>query len=115
MSTSTPGVADDPLDGANPIGGRFVLMQIDSYETPGTETLLQLGRQRHFSHGRDHRLLVTEAVAAAAFLLAAVALAVFGSSPRSFSIVPLAVTVPAYLAAGRVRFQVGSAWTPPTQ
>ena len=28
---------------------------------------------------------------------------------------PLAATVLAYLAAGRVRFNVGSAWTPPTQ
>jgi HD-GYP domain-containing protein (c-di-GMP phosphodiesterase class II) len=90
-------------------------MQFDSYDTPGTETLLQLGRQRHVLHGRDPRLLVTEASAAAAFLVAAVALAVFGSSARSFSIAPLAVTVLAYLAAGRVRFQVGSAWTPPTQ
>ena len=91
------------------------LMQFDSYETPGTETQLQLGRQRHVLPGRDPRLLVTEAVAAAAFLVAAVALAVFGSSARSFSIWPLAATVFAYLAAGRVRFQVGSAWTPPTQ
>ena len=90
-------------------------MQLDTYGTPGTETLLQLGRERHVRRGKDPRLLVTEATAAAAFLLTAVALAVFGSSARSFSILPLAVTVPAYLAAGRVRFQVGSAWTPPTQ
>jgi HD-GYP domain-containing protein (c-di-GMP phosphodiesterase class II) len=90
-------------------------MQIDSYQTAGTETLLQLGRQRHVLHGRDARLFVTEASAAAAFLLAAVALAVFGSSARSFSIWPLAATVLAYLVADRVRFQVGSAWTPPTQ
>jgi HD-GYP domain-containing protein (c-di-GMP phosphodiesterase class II) len=59
--------------------------------------------------------LVTEASAAAAFLIAAVALAVFGSSARSLSIWPLAATVFAYLVADRVRFQVGSAWTPPTQ
>ncbi|MBV9684617.1 MAG: hypothetical protein JO046_22685, partial [Solirubrobacterales bacterium] len=90
-------------------------MQFDSYETPGSETLLQLGRQRHVLHGRDARLLVTEASAAGVFLLAAGALAVFGSSARSFSIWPLAATVLAYLAADRVRFQVGSAWTPPTQ
>jgi HD-GYP domain-containing protein (c-di-GMP phosphodiesterase class II) len=59
--------------------------------------------------------LVTEASAAAAFLVAAVALAAFASSARSFSIWPLAATVFAYLIADRVRFQVGSAWTPPTQ
>lgn len=90
-------------------------MQFDSYDTPDSETLLQLGRQRHVLHGRDPRLLVTEASAAAAFLMAAAALAVFGASARSFSISALAVTVLASLAAGRVRFQVGSAWTPPTQ
>jgi hypothetical protein len=59
--------------------------------------------------------LVAEASAAAALLLAAVALAVFGPSARSFSIWPLAARLLAYLAAGRMRFQVGSAWTPPTQ
>lgn len=90
-------------------------MQFDTYETPGTETLLQLGRQRHDLHGTDRRLLVTEASAAATFLLGAVALAVFGASARSFSFWPLVATVFAYLAADRVRFQVGSAWTPPTQ
>src|SRR5437868_13393324 len=91
------------------------LTQFDSYDTPSAETLLQLGRQRHVLRDKDPRLLITEASAAAAFLLAAVALAVFGASVRSFSLWPLAATVFAYLVAGRVRFQVGSAWTPPTQ
>ena len=90
-------------------------MQFDSYETPGAETLLRVGRQRHGLHGGDARLLVTEASAAGIFLLAAVALAVFGAAARSFSIWPLAATVLAYLAADLVQFQVGSAWTPPTQ
>ena len=92
-----------------------VLTQFDSYETPATESLLQIERQRHEFDGRDLRLLVTEASAAGAFLLAAIALAVFAPSARSFSIGPLAATVFAYLVAQRVRFQVGSAWTPPTQ
>ena len=90
-------------------------MQFDSYETPGTETLLQLGLQRQESDDNDRRLLVTEGSAAALFVLGAVALAVFGPSVRSFAIWPLVATVFAYLVAGRVRFQVGSAWTPPTQ
>src|SRR5437764_4231103 len=116
MFTSTPGVAADPPGQAQMRSNAgSALMQFDSYATPGTETLLQLGRQRHVLRSTDPRLLVTEASAAAAFLLTAVALAVFGSSARSFSILPLAVTVSAYLVAGRVRFQVGSAWTPPTQ
>jgi HD-GYP domain-containing protein (c-di-GMP phosphodiesterase class II) len=90
-------------------------MRFDSYETPATEALLQLGRQRHLDGGHARRLLFTEASAATAFLVSAVALAAFGSSARLFSIWPLAATVLAYLAAGRVRFHVGSGWTPPTQ
>jgi HD-GYP domain-containing protein (c-di-GMP phosphodiesterase class II) len=91
------------------------LMQFDSYDTPGTETLLQLGRQRHLDGKHDRRLLVTEAVAAAAFVLAAGALAAFGHSARSLSITAVAATVVAYLAAAQVRYPVGSAWTAPTQ
>lgn len=91
------------------------LTQFDSYETPATEILLQIEQERHDLHRGDPRLFVTEASAAAVFLVAAAALAVFGSSPRSLSIWPLAATVFAYLVAQRVRFQVGSAWTPPTQ
>jgi HD-GYP domain-containing protein (c-di-GMP phosphodiesterase class II) len=91
------------------------VMQFDSYETPASETLLELGRGRHAQGGEGRRLLITEAAAAAAFLVAGVALAVFGTSVRSFSLWPLAATAFAYLAADRVRFQVGSAWTPPTQ
>ena len=90
-------------------------MLFDSYETRADESLLQLGRQRYPDDGDPRRLLTTEAVAAAAFVAAAVALAVFGSSPRSLSVPALAVSVVAYVAAGQVRYPVGSAWTAPTQ
>jgi HD-GYP domain-containing protein (c-di-GMP phosphodiesterase class II) len=92
-----------------------LMMQIDTYETPATESLLQLGRERHFDGGHTRRLLITEAVAAAAFVIAAGGLAVLGSSARSFSLSILVVTVIAYLAAAQVRYPVGSAWTAPTQ
>src|SRR3954453_2338072 len=91
------------------------LMRFDSYETRADESLLQLGRQRYLDSGDSRRLLITEASAAIAFIAAAVALAVFGSSARSFSVTALVVTVVAYLAAERVRYPVGSAWTAPTQ
>jgi HD-GYP domain-containing protein (c-di-GMP phosphodiesterase class II) len=91
------------------------MKQIDTYETPDTENLLQLGRERHRDGPDARRLLITEAVAAAGFVVAAGALAVLGSSPRSFSLSTLAVTVVAYLAASQVRYPVGSAWTAPTQ
>jgi HD-GYP domain-containing protein (c-di-GMP phosphodiesterase class II) len=91
------------------------MMQIDSYETPTAESLLLLGRERHLD-GRDgRRLLITEAAGAGTFLVAAGALAVLGASPRSFSLVAIAVTAVPYLIAARVRYAVGSAWTAPTQ
>jgi HD-GYP domain-containing protein (c-di-GMP phosphodiesterase class II) len=90
-------------------------MQSDSYGTPASEILLQLGRQRHDHGAEDRRLLITEAIAATAFVVAAAALAVFGPSVRSLSISALAATVVAYLVAEQVRFPVGSAWTAPTQ
>jgi HD-GYP domain-containing protein (c-di-GMP phosphodiesterase class II) len=90
-------------------------MQFDSYDTPATESLLQLGRQRHLDGEDTRRLLITEAVAAAAFIVAAGALAFVCSSARSLSITAIVVTVVAYLAAAQVRYPVGSAWTAPTQ
>src|SRR3954453_5344379 len=91
------------------------LMRYDSYETRADESLLQLGRQRHLDSGDSRRLLITEASAATAFIAAAAALVVFGSSARSLSVTALVVTVVAYLAAEQVRYPVGSAWTAPTQ
>ena len=90
-------------------------MLIDSYETPGAENLLLLGRERHSDGGRARRLLITEAGVAALFIAAAGSLAVFASSTRTLSVSALAVTVVAYLIAGRVQYPVGSSWTAPTQ
>jgi HD-GYP domain-containing protein (c-di-GMP phosphodiesterase class II) len=95
--------------------GSSSIMQFDSYEAPGAETLLQLGLRRHLDRRDDRRLLITEASAAGAFVVLAGALAVFGSSARSFSIPALVVAVVAYLAAAQVQYPVGSAWTAPTQ
>jgi HD-GYP domain-containing protein (c-di-GMP phosphodiesterase class II) len=67
-------------------------MRLDSYETPDAETLLRCAQHRHSGTQENRRLLITEAVAAAAFLTSAV-----------------------LLAAQRVRFPLGSAWTSPTQ
>lgn len=90
-------------------------MQVDSYETPGSEHLLELGRARHLDDADSRRLLITEAAAAVAFIVAAGALAIVGSSSRSFSLSTVAVTAVAFLVASKVKFQVGSAWTAPMQ
>ena len=90
-------------------------MDIDSYETPKTESLLIAGRARHTERARPRRLLITEALGATVFLAAAIGLATLATWTRPLSIAALAVTVVAYLAAARVTFPVGSAVTFPTQ
>jgi signal transduction histidine kinase/CheY-like chemotaxis protein len=90
-------------------------MLIDSYEAPGAESLLLLGRGRHADGAEGRRLLITEAVGAALFVAAAGTLAVVASSPRGFSLWACVVTVAVYLIASRVQYTVGSAWSAPTQ
>ena len=89
-------------------------MSIDSYEAPGAESLLLLGRERH-AGAPARRLLVTEAAAAAVFLAGAAVLALGGSSVRSLSLPALIVTVASYIVAEHVRYPVGSGWTAPTE
>jgi HD-GYP domain-containing protein (c-di-GMP phosphodiesterase class II) len=91
------------------------MMDLDSYETPGAESLLIARRARAGARGRARRLLITEAVGAAVFLTAAASLAVFAPWTRTLSAVPVAVVVVAFLVDARVTFPVGSAVTTPTQ
>jgi signal transduction histidine kinase/CheY-like chemotaxis protein len=90
-------------------------MLIDSYEDPGAESLLLLGRERHSDGGAARRLLRTEAAAAAIFIAAALTFSLLAGSPRSFSAWALAITAVTYVIARRVQYPVGSAWTAPTQ
>jgi signal transduction histidine kinase/DNA-binding response OmpR family regulator len=90
-------------------------MLIDSYEDPGAESLLLLGRERHSEGGAARRLLNTEAAVAAIFIAAALALALLAAWPRSLSPWTLAITMVTYVIARRVQYPVGSAWTAPTQ
>jgi HD-GYP domain-containing protein (c-di-GMP phosphodiesterase class II) len=90
-------------------------MDIDSYETPGAETLLTARRERTGEHERARRLLRTEAVGALLFLAAAASLAALAPWTRSLSPGALVVTMAAYLVAVRVTFPVGSGFTVPTQ
>jgi HD-GYP domain-containing protein (c-di-GMP phosphodiesterase class II) len=90
-------------------------MDIDSYATPESESLLIAGRERHGERERERRLLITEAAGATAFLAIAIPLAVSATWSRSLSPVALVATAVVFLAAARVTFPVGSAWTRPTQ
>jgi len=111
MCLSTLGIAADRSRGNR--DDRPLL--IDSYETPGAESLLRLGRERHADQTPARRLLSTEAGAAAIFVLGAGLLAAFATASRGLSVSALVVTVVVYLVAGRVRYPVGSSWTAPTQ
>ena len=102
------------LNAASEAAKRASLL-IDSYETPGAESLLRLGRERHSELARARRLLITEAGAAATFVVCAGALAVFATASRTLSVSALVITVVAYLIARRVQYPVGSSWTAPTQ
>ena len=90
-------------------------MLIDTYETPGAESLLRLGRERHSVAMPARRLLVTEAGAAVVFVIGAGLLAGLSAPPRALSVSALVVTLVAYLIAARVQYPVGSSWTAPTQ
>ena len=102
---------------AEPVAGRYAAGQllIDTYETPGAESLLRLGRERHSVATPARRLLVTEAGAAVIFVVAAGLLAVLSPAPRALSVSALALAVVTYLIAARVQYPVGSSWTAPTQ
>jgi hypothetical protein len=88
---------------------------IDTYETPGAESLLRLGRERYSVAAPARRLLVTEAGTAAIFLVCAGLLAGLSPAPRALSVSALALTLVTYLIAARVQYPVGSSWTAPTQ
>jgi HD-GYP domain-containing protein (c-di-GMP phosphodiesterase class II) len=90
-------------------------MVLDSYATPGAESLLRSAQERHAESAHARRVLITESAAAAVFLVAATLLAVLGRWTRPLALDSLALVVVAYMAAARVRFPVGSAWTAPTQ
>jgi HD-GYP domain-containing protein (c-di-GMP phosphodiesterase class II) len=88
---------------------------LDSYATPGAESLLLGARQRFEEPIARRRALITEGAAAVAFMSIATTLALTAHAERPFAAGSLVVVVVAYLVAGRVRFSVGSAWTAPTQ
>src|ERR1700678_1911756 len=90
-------------------------MDIDSYDTPEAEALLEVGHQRFSVREVERRVIATEAATAIAFLAAATSLAVIGGRWGSASLPLLAGTLVCYVAAGSVSFPVGSVWTAPTQ
>jgi HD-GYP domain-containing protein (c-di-GMP phosphodiesterase class II) len=87
----------------------------DSYKTPGGESLLRSAQERYDQAAQDRRALMTEWAAAGLFLICAVLVAVLSDWNRTLELESLLFCMIAYVAAARVRFPVGSAWTAPTQ
>ena len=86
--------------------------EFDSYDSPEAEELIRSAASRWFSS--DRRVLLTETAFGIAFLVVAMLIAVLVPAHRSFGVADLAIVVPC-LAAQRVRFPVGSAWSSPIE
>jgi HD-GYP domain-containing protein (c-di-GMP phosphodiesterase class II) len=83
-------------------------------DTPKLEQLFARGRERAAiaAHGRER---IVEAAVATAFLLAAFAMVLLLSSPRSLDVTALAVLAIAYVFACQAQFDVADGYTVPTQ
>lgn len=78
------------------------------------EQLFARGRTRALIRAQGRERLV-ELLAAAGFLLVAVAMAMFLDSPRSLQIAPLVALVVAYVIACQAQFDIADGYTVPTE
>ncbi len=88
-------------------------MDFDSYDTPRAEQMLEAGAGRF--RLRAPRLLITEAVAAAAVITAAILCVVLSPPQRHVGLLAVIMVVGVFLICDRVRFAVGPAFTVATQ
>ncbi len=88
-------------------------MGIDSYDSPDAQALLRAGEERD---GRrlDRRELITHAIGAAGFLVAAGLLAALAPSDQPFSVTRAAMLIITYGIVERVKFPVAQGWSSPT-
>jgi len=89
-------------------------MNLDAYDTPEAEALLEIGKDRRARPLDRHRELTTQVIAAAGFLLAAGLLAALAPWHRPLHASSLLLVVATYVLVERVRFPVADAWTHPT-
>jgi putative nucleotidyltransferase with HDIG domain len=88
-------------------------MDFDSYDTPQAEQLLEAGAGRF--RVRAPRLLITEAVAAALVIAAAVAFIVLNPPQHQVGLLAVIMVVGVYLLCERVAFAVGPVFTTAAQ
>jgi hypothetical protein len=89
-------------------------MEIDSYSSPEAEALLIAGGERVRRVGRQRRELAAHGFGAAAFLAAAVLIAVLVPWHRSVSPWTLLLVIAVWIVVERVKFPVADGWTAPT-
>jgi len=87
---------------------------LDSYDSPDAEALLLAGEARVNRHARRRRELATQAIAATAFMVAAVLLAEIAPWARALSVSTLALVVVVWIVVERVKFPVAGGFTAPT-
>jgi HD-GYP domain-containing protein (c-di-GMP phosphodiesterase class II) len=90
-------------------------MDIDSYESPETQALLQAAQTRRSRQGAIGHEVLTHGVAALGFVLAAGVLALLGHRAIPLSLPTLGLTVALFALAASLRFPVGGVWANPTQ
>lgn len=85
-----------------------------STDTPEVEQLFARGRARALlpAYGRER---IVESVAAVAFLLTAVAMALLVPSPRELDLATLLILAGAYVIACQARFDIADGYTVPTE
>jgi HD-GYP domain-containing protein (c-di-GMP phosphodiesterase class II) len=83
-------------------------------DTPELERLFAVGRARALERAGGRERAV-EATMAVSFLLVAVAMALFASSPRTLDVATLLCLVVAYVAACRAQFEIADGYTVPTE
>ncbi len=88
-------------------------MDFDTYDTPGAEQMLEAGAGRFRLRGP--RLLITESVAAAFVVGAAVLFVVLSPPQRHVGLPAVIMVVGVFLICDRVQFAVGPAFTVATQ
>jgi HD domain-containing protein len=89
-------------------------MDIDAYDNPEAEHLLQVREERISRQARERRELLANGLGAVAFVLAACLLAILAPWHRSLPVLNLAIVLVVWVAVERAKFPVASYWAYPT-
>jgi HD-GYP domain-containing protein (c-di-GMP phosphodiesterase class II) len=89
-------------------------MEIDRYDTPEAEALLEAGRVRDDRQLGERRELITQTVSSVGFLATAGLIAALATWHQSLSVWRLVLVLVVWVVVERVKFPVADGWTAPT-